>query len=180
MAYNSHSTGPALRRFMRAGDTDAVLQALGEWNARPAAALIQRAKLAGQQYLAGLIDADAWSRAQLQLYQAVLEMQLTEGGEGKYDPERLDKSQLRRLVDNRDIAPALRLCETLGDASILMQAQYEIGRKLFLADAIGLETWEIIQHKTIYLLWELTEQSPSRQTRQASVWTRIGRFLKLR
>lgn len=165
---------------MRAGDTDAVLQALGEWNARPAAALIQSARLAGQQYLAGLIDADAWSRAQLQLYQAVLEMQLAEGDEEKHNPGPLDRSQLRRLVDNRDIAPALRLCETLGDASILMQAQYEIGRKLFLADAIGLETWEIIQHKTIYLLWRLAEEAPYKSKEQASLWTRIGQFLKRR
>lgn len=165
---------------MRAGDTDEVLQALGESNTPHAAALIQHANLARQQYLAGLVDADAWSRAQLELYQDILEMPFAGGEEEKYAPQLLDKSQLRRLIDNRDIAPALRLCETLGDASILMQAQYEIGRKLFIAGAIGLETWEIIQHKTIYLLWELAEEAPDKPKEKSSLWTRIGRFLKRR
>lgn len=164
---------------MRAGDTDAVLKALGESNAPQAAALIQHANLARQQYLTGLIDADAWSRAQLQLYQEVLEMPLAGGDEEKYDPELLDRPQLHRLVDNRDIASALRLCETLGDDSIVMQAQYEIGRKLFTAGAIGLETWEIIQHKTIYLLWRLAEEA-DKPREKTSIWTRIGRFLKRR
>jgi hypothetical protein len=178
MGNDSHSTGTLIRRLMRAGNTEAILQVLRESGARQAAAPAERAILSEQQYRSGLIDADAWYRAQLQLYQAVLDLPFDRDDETKHKPQPLDKLQLRRLVDNHDIAPALRLCETLGDASILMQAQYEIGRKLFAENAIGLETWEIIQHKTIYLLWELSEQAPGRQKTGKGVWTRVGGFLK--
>ena len=167
-----------LRQMMRRGDTDGAIRLLHELGSPPAAALSQRLAEGAQQYRAKLIDGENWSRMQLQLYQAILDWMPISAEEAQSQPAALDPLRLRRLVDNHEIGAALTVCEALGDASILMQARYEISSKLYAEGTIGLETWEISQHQTLYELWELAEEAESSAKSSTKVCKRVRRWWK--
>ncbi len=163
-----------IRQQMRRGNTDVVIQLLHESAIPEAAMLSDRVNDFHQQYKSGSIAAEAWSQAQLQFYQFVLDSKSMQDTSSPPLPS--SKLQLQLLVDAHEIGKALSFCEAFGDASILMQAQYEIGRQQYEKDAIELASWELIQHKTIYLLWELAEQMPGEQAPGKSFWKRIWKW----
>jgi hypothetical protein len=168
----------ALRQMMRRGDTDGAIYLLHKVGNSPAAALSQRLAEGAQQYRAMLIDGENWSRMQLQLYQAILDWMPIAAEEAQSQPAALDYLRLRRLVDNHEIGAALAVCEALGDASILMQARYEINGKLYAEGTVGLETWEITQHQILYELWELAEEAESSAKASTKVCKRVRRWWK--
>lgn len=163
---------------MRLGNTDAVVQLLRETGIPELAALSDQVEAARQQCAQGLIDADDWSRTQLRYYQSVLGFVSMQETGMPHTPKAPTKLQLRLLVDGHEIGNALALCETFGDASIVMQAQYEIGRKLYDQGAIELANWELIQHKTKYLLWELVEQMPDEEKLGKNIWKRVSEWFR--
>lgn len=170
MADHPFSTGMALRQMMRRGDTEGTLRLLRQAEGSAWTALAQRLGDGAQHYRDGLIKGENWGQLQLQLYQALLDLM----PEAKSPPAALAPLPFRRLVDKHEIGAALTACEALGDASILMQARYEIYGKLYAEGAIGLETWEIIQHQTQYELWEWAEQAASsaKASKKVCKWVR--------
>ncbi|NUO01658.1 MAG: hypothetical protein HUU01_13710 [Saprospiraceae bacterium] len=166
-----------IRQQMRLGNTDIVVQLLHESGIPEAGLLSNRINTSHQQYESGGIEAEAWSQAQLQFYQAVLDLA------SMHDVSTLplslapNKLQLQLLVDAHEIGNALTFCEAFGDVSILMQAQYEIGRQQYEAGALELASWKLIQHKVKYLLWELVEQMPGEQIPLKNVWQKIKKWL---
>ena len=73
------------------------------------AALAQRLEEGAQQYRASLIDGKNWSRVQLQLYQAILDLMPLSAAEAQSRPVALYPLRLRRLADNHEIGAALLL-----------------------------------------------------------------------
>jgi hypothetical protein len=168
----------ALRQMMRRGDTDGIIRLLREAGSPPAAALAEQLNTAAHHYHAGLIKGETWSSAQLQLYHDIMNIMPLSADEAEGQPAPLHQSHLRSLVDSHEIRDALALCEILGDATILMQAQYEIGRKLYAEGALGLETWEITQHQIKYELWRLAEQVAGQPEEVDNVCKKIWRWWK--
>ncbi|MFM9947365.1 MAG: hypothetical protein ACKV1O_05450 [Saprospiraceae bacterium] len=165
-----------LRQQMRLGNTDMVVQLLLESGIPEADLFAKRINAFLQQYDSGKIEAEAWSQAQLQLYQSVLDLAYIQDTDKPPVSFAFNKLQLQLLVDAHEIGQALACCEAFGDSSIPMQAQYEIGRQQYEKGAIELASWELIQHKTKYLLWELAEQMPGEQAPGKSIWRRIKRW----
>ncbi len=66
-----------------------------------------------------------------------------------------------RLVNSFELDKALQLCESLGDSSVLMQAQYNIFEKFFHEGKIEIEIWELIRYSTQYQLWVLANAKES-------------------
>ena len=163
-----------LRQQMRLGHTDMVVQLLRESGIPEADLLSDRISDFHQQYESGEIEAEAWSQAQLQLYQSVLDLASMQ--DVSTPPLTSNKLQLQLLVDAHEIGKALTFCEDFGDSSILMQAQHEIGRQQYEKGAIELASWELIQHKVKYLLWKLAEQMPGEQIPLKNVWQKIKKW----
>ena len=162
-----------IRQQMRLGNTDMVVQLLQESGIPEASIFSNRINAFQQQFESGRIEAEVWSQAQLQFYQSVLALPSMQDSRKQPESFAFNKLQLQLLVDGHEIAKALTFCEAFGDASILMQAQYEIGRQQYEKGAIELASWELIQHKAKYLLWQLAEQMPGEQTPAKSIWKKF-------
>lgn len=167
-----------IRQQMRFGNTDMVVQLLRESGIPEADLFSDRINDFHQQYESGEIEAEAWSQAQLQFYQSVLDLASMQDTDKPSIPYDFNKLQLQLLVDSHEISKALARCEAFGDSSILMQAKYEIGRQQYEKEAIELASWELIQHETKYLLWELAEQMPGGKAPGKNTWKRILKWLR--
>jgi len=166
-----------IRQQMRLGNTDRVVQLLRESGIPEADLFLSRVDDFQQQFESGRVEAETWRQAQLQFYQFVLDSKSMQATSSPPLPS--SKLQLQLLVDAHEIGKALSFCEAFGDASILMQAQYEIGRQQYEKGVIELASWELIQNKTIYLLWELAEQMPGEQAPGKSIWQKILKWFGL-
>ncbi len=158
---------------MRLGNTEQVVRLLNDSNIPEATTLAGKMDASRRQYDLGLIDAETWSRLQLQYYESVLSLLFVSEAVVFKAPPDAAKLSLSHLIEGHEIQEALAFCESFGDVSILMQAQYEIGRKQYEAGAIELANWELIQHKTKFLLWELAEQKTDTKAPAKSIWKRI-------
>jgi len=165
-----------IRQQMRLGNTDLVVQLLLESGIPEADLFSNRLNDFLQQYESGGIEAEAWSQAQLQFYQSVLDLASMQDTDKPPVPFAFNKLQLLLFIDAHEIGKALTCCEAFGDATILMQAQYEIGGQQYEKGAIELASWELIQHKVKYLLWELAEQMPGEQAPGKSIWKKIMKW----
>ncbi len=165
-----------IRQHMRLGNTNEVVQLLRECAWPEAETLANSFETARKQDLQDLTDAETWSRTQLQLYQAVLELEAMKQTKTPELPVSIHP-QLQLLIDRHEIDQALALCDAFGDHTILMQAQYKLAKKQYVDDVIELETWELVQHKIKYLLWELAQPNLVEESPGKRIWKKIWRWL---
>lgn len=147
-----------IRRSMRMGDVDAVYHTLRRTSLPEAEKICFRYEMEVGRFENGEINSETWCLDQIRSFEEILKWPDFRQNEEPLEGE-LDKKLLLRLVNSFELDKALQLCESLGDRSILTQAQYKIFEKLFHEGKIELEIWELLRHSTQYQLWELGQSS---------------------
>jgi hypothetical protein len=167
-----------IRRSMRQGDIDAVYHTLIPSTFTHAEEICLQYKKDLERLQKGDIDVESWCLEQINNFDIILHWpEFQESQEASQ--EDLDKKLLVRLVNSFELDKALQLCESLGDSSIIMQAQHKIFEKFFREGKIEIEIWELIRHSTQYQLWELANAKSSHSNfflkaiRNIKIWLKV-------
>lgn len=171
--YSGQELQHLIRRSMRQGDVHEVFLSLRKSTFPLAEKLSLRYKIECELLQHKITEPEVWGLEQIRSFKEILEWEEFQMNEETSSTE-LDKEQLLRLVNSFELEKALQVCESLGDNSILLQAQYKIFEKLFHEGEIELEIWELIRHSTQYQLWELANVRGS----NSSLYLKVLRNIK--
>lgn len=145
-----------IRRSMREAELDAVYHTLSKLSLPQAEEILLRCKIELERFHSGEIDAETWCQHQMRSFDEILKwpefQQSQETSQGV-----LDKKLLARFVNTFELDKALKLCEVLGDSSILLQARFNLFEKMYNQGIVEMETMELIRHSTQHQLWELSQ-----------------------
>ncbi|MCS7035478.1 MAG: hypothetical protein RMJ33_02665 [Saprospiraceae bacterium] len=150
---------PHLRRLLAQAHTEALLEAARQANLPDADAWTERLSAAQGAYESQRIDFDVWLREHVRVFRTILEH--TDGALQRA-PSPPASAEIEALILQKRIEEALKRCQD-DDETLLLHAQYALGRREFEAGRLDLAQWEMLQHRIGYALVAFLEEKQALQ-----------------
>ncbi len=155
-----------LRQLLAHAQTEALLEALRQIDLPDVLEWSDRLQVLHAAYEEGLIPPDVWLREYGRVFGAILQ-QL--GPDGRPDRPLTTVREIEALVLARHIGEALQRCRDTSDETLLLHAQYALGRREWENGRMTQAQWELLQHHIGYALMAAVKAT-ERSRPKGCVW----------
>ncbi len=179
MSYLSGPERERIRKLVAAADVESLLDLSIQAGIPAAQGHRQAFQAAKEAFDHGRITWEDMLQVQMRIFQDILQ----ETGPTK--PQLLfcpTRETVEQLVIQHRTEEALRLCEPLGDATLLLQAKYALLHQAKNTGHAEPAEWELAMSRLYYAVMELAEQLPcaTEATTRSSCFARLRRFFARR